>query len=522
MTGLTDLYYEGFRIIRPCLLETLHEHLPRCRLHVTLGLFSLDKKDSVAHVAALARSPSLYSVCVPLDNWEHSHPRLRDIVYAMVGGLAPNLREIHQRSSTMLARYPDLPPKSWRDLPSDRDKGTRSKASLYHLAFKSSNTTLGLWQVRTDFSVLRALSIVGGVGQATLSSLESLATQSMFASLDTLRLTTLLDKRPFYYKTAVRFISNLPSLSSLTLADYPYNFGPLDQALSVKLRRLFLRHCGGRFSAPSYTVALSAEDIHRLHHRCPNLEQLEMHVRRSRGDSHEVAVYQALGRLSQLRHLTLKLCVDPPNWHLRPDSQLVLPLVYRRTPETGPAAENMDTRVEPHFTAFDTEYLEGDRRPYRKGHVRDIFINSAVDGHLARSIFHTISSTKEQGAVLLETLDIEPHIGTLFPMLTPWNGNTTFDTFGATPSWPLRQYLRCLGGPEWHVSRDPRCDRRHVVHAVKPQAMEPRREFVVENREIHEILRRLWPETRPGSDWRDDWRSWPLRRNGELMGLTAL
>lgn len=159
MRGLTDLYYKGSRIIHSCLLETLHEELPRCRLHFTFGLFSLDQGDPDAHIVALATSPSLYSVCFPLNNWEHSHPRLMDALYAMVGGLAPNLKEIHRWHNAMPARDPNLPPRPWRGLPSDT---TPSKGSLHYLAFKTSNTTLLQWQARTDFSVLGTLSIAGG------------------------------------------------------------------------------------------------------------------------------------------------------------------------------------------------------------------------------------------------------------------------------------------------------------------------------------------------------------------------
>lgn len=51
----------------------------------------------------------------------------------------------------------------------------------------------------------------------------------------------------------------------------------------------------------------------------------------------------------------------------------------------------------------------------RKGHIRDAFINSAVDETLARSIFRTISSGKPNGSVTLERLKVRVSGGGIPP-----------------------------------------------------------------------------------------------------------
>jgi uncharacterized protein YdhG (YjbR/CyaY superfamily) len=50
----------------------------------------------------------------------------------------------------------------------------------------------------------------------------------------------------------------------------------------------------------------------------------------------------------------------------------------------------------PIFSAFDTECFSsgfGTGKKLRKGHIRDVLINSAIDAELAKAVFKTILST---------------------------------------------------------------------------------------------------------------------------------
>lgn len=111
-------------------------------------------------------------------------------------------------------------------------------------------------------------------------------------------------------------------------------------------------------------------------------------MKRSRGDASGVALYRAFGRLPRLRRLTLALDASPA------------PLV-EVVKEHGTIAR--DTPIDPLFDAWGAEYLRGARtvtvfctslHPHRQGHLLDVFVDSAIDGRLARSIFAPIDGSK--------------------------------------------------------------------------------------------------------------------------------
>jgi hypothetical protein len=112
---------------------------------------------------------------------------------------------------------------------------------------------------------------------------------------------------------------------------------------------------------------------------------------------------------------------------------------------------------------------------------------------------------------------------------------------GPRPWTGLRSFLTNLGR-EWFLERGLRNDQPDQVCATEltkkareESDMAP--SFGNERRRYGytEILRRIWPEKQPGSNWRDDWESWPLqtgageseasdlpRRSRRLMGLDVV
>ena len=233
---------------------------------------------------------------------------------------------------------------------------------------------------------------------------------------------------------------------------------------------------------------------------CPALENLSLQIRRSRGDADEVASYRALGHFPRLRHLTLTLDASPPPWLGIPDPpDTQLPAVY--------------TKVEDHFDESDAEKLAAGPHPYRKGHVKDVFVNTAVDEKLARAIFEVVSSAKANNSwPPLETMIIRVRGGADFCTMQ----------MGPSPWIGLRPLLTTLGR-EWFLERGLRDDRPDQVCATelgrkareespwKEEPMAPSRGNERRRYGYTEIFRRIWPEKQPGSDWRDDWESWPLQ-----------
>lgn len=222
---------------------------------------------------------------------------------------------------------------------------------------------------------------------------------------------------------------------------------------------------------------LVCDHIHKLATLCPLLEELAVETRRSRGNAAEVALYQALGRLPRLRQLRLTLDASPP------------PLVDV-VDEDGNAIAR-DTSVEPWFDSWAAQYLcDGNtagvpvnlsiapnRRvlppnfhPYRRGHLLDVFVNSAVDEALARSIFAVIDGAKrtidqEEGQVRevlpLEQLDVAACNGRGFPQYQRY-----YTPHEVLESLPQRR-------PGAQVARRPGREGRRPTRAPRAPAVPP-------------------------------------------------
>src|SRR5205807_10350288 len=117
LPGLVDLVYNYPDQFPPCLLQTLHEYRPQCRLRInTFNLYSLHAPVIDPYELLLATSPCLYSIrCLHgEDNYirflyqedgadadadaDDSDSRTNyqaEAVMCLVAGLAPNLKEVH-------------------------------------------------------------------------------------------------------------------------------------------------------------------------------------------------------------------------------------------------------------------------------------------------------------------------------------------------------------------------------------------------------------------------------------------
>ncbi len=148
---------------------------------------------------------------------------------------------------------------------------------------------------------------------------------------------------------------------------------------------------------------------------------------------------------------------------------------------------------------------------------RDVYnalIDSAVDEKLAVAIFRAVSQGKKASnsgiaAVPLETLSIRVMGGGCIGARPLMERTTCYE---------LRPYL-CSMERCWQVDRDPRDDRRGVLHAVEVgRDSRLRVDDIVRRAKrncwILPIFRQIWPEKAEGSNWYDDWESLPLEGVG--------
>ena len=178
--GLKALVYTCAGQLPRCVLDALHRHQPRSRLHVrAFSLRSLYQDRSQQHdmdgdELALATSPCLYSIHIsfkPYDRDGHFSFNL-DAVKHMVSGHAPNLRRVHIRMLYFDPRY--APPShgsprvAWKGFPrpaSDQPSPEPTQPSLARLetltlsGALSGPEQLSSWNARTDFSCLRRFEL---------------------------------------------------------------------------------------------------------------------------------------------------------------------------------------------------------------------------------------------------------------------------------------------------------------------------------------------------------------------------
>jgi hypothetical protein len=309
----------------------------------------------------------------------------------------------------------------------DRPKGIFDSSPMFSMPFSVvSQQTFG------DFSALRVLKLNVAVEH------ELLPAPGSFPSLVTLAFTCMTTAVPaLYWEIVGTFLRHLPRLNTLQLRHWKRSVSVVP-VLSPELRKLDLSTLLVPCADP-----LRNDHILALAELCPHLEELTIETRRSRGDASEVALYRALGRLPRLQKLCLHLDASPaPFIHVAEASGSV-----RR-----------ETYVEPWFDAWDTEVVRHGLGPHRQGHIRDVFVNSAIDSALATSVFKAIDDTKQAlggGEVLpLEMLELSAFGGLKFAQ----RGG-----MGAPPSHALKPYLSALDR-KWLVERDVRVDARNVLH----------------------------------------------------------
>lgn len=478
LTGLADLFWVCPERLLMCLLMMLHERLRHCRLHFsTLHIRSLTESSLNSYERTLIADPSLYSF---------GNLTALKLVRILE---SPEISRVYfwwtRRDAEVEAAGHD----TRNHIPIPRELIQVDGQSIdgpipFDVVYK---------EAAGDLSGLHALKLYAPLAP------QGLPAPTDLPSLATLTFTCALAAditSPQYWDEVTTLLRNLPHLTTLQIRSWTREISFIP-CLSPNLRRLDL----GTTLYPD-NARLRDDHIHKLAKICPNLEHLTVEIRRSRGDAAEVARYRSLGRLPRLQELHIYFDAAPPG--------------YIQSVAGGSDGDSTttrrDTAIEPWFDEQDAEYLPSPIYAYREGHVRDMFVNNAIDASLARSIFQVIDgatpkrSLGRASKLPLERLELRARGEEDFVSRPIIESDVT----------PLSQFLVALKR-EWRVERDVRDDARDVLHVREngqnfsknfPQIKElnPAR-----NHEYwFNLWRRVWPVEREGVDWWDDWESHPL------------
>jgi hypothetical protein len=498
--GLRDLIYECRNQLPPSLLRTLHKQHPSCRLHhLTFRFRTLLWGVPYPYEMELATSPSLYRVNVVYTDQDSDadFDYNADAVMELAAGLAPNLKEvtileIHSPLASS-QRSERRPP--WQGLPGYSREMVGSLTSLSVL--QPERDVLQKWAKHTDFTKLQHLRIGKSLCGTSLGvsgeEMEWTAQNISFPSLKTLCInldrSDDINEKPNYCDNAINFFRSLEPLEGLSI------HGPMEP----RMLKVVLTHHGPTLKKLSMVpdeprtnmrdrkqipLTFTEDRVMQIQALCPVLENLMIPVCRDKSSTSEAAIYRRFGEMASLRFLFLIL--DCATWRID------------RDPTYYPQFEGEDDQV---ITSIHYCIV-------KRGHLRDHFINSAVDEGLARSIWMKIAQNK---------------IGKRLERLKLW----TKGTFRTGPvEYGLTDTFTKNTARSWLIERSPPDDREEAtVKELMQRAREEQRLFVpaVEHRdpnatgadkfvkEVIETFESIWPPKPDSRDWRDDWASFPLQ-----------
>ncbi|KUI61315.1 hypothetical protein VP1G_08510 [Cytospora mali] len=500
---LTTLVYDCRNQFPPSLLDVLHSRHPQCRLHhLTFRLRSLRWDTPDRHEMAIATSPCLHRAEVR-HAWRDSYGEddfNEEAMLELVAGLAPNLKHLRMVYVvpilySSVRRAPRAP---WRGLPGfvpGRAAGSLTSLALVGDAIFSPEL-FQTWNKHTRFHSLRHLTLGGGFDchrGLNDEAMTWIAENGSFPRLRTLRVCIErddeIDERPEYAKKAIAFFRGLEPLEELSVT------GSLEPAIldsilarhGCALRTLRLCPSENPFAhvRPHIPMILRKEHIEQIQAQCPLLQNLAVPVKRTKSDSLEADMYKSFGKLERLQSLDLTL--DCSDWRVMRDTTLA----------DDPSFDEDDRKV---FATQSDVHL-------KRGHIREAFMNCAVDEVLARSIGETIWQAK---------------VGTPLRSLKLYT--TGACSFGDTVSHcDTREFVEHLSR-SYLIQRSVRDDGDEntiLVRELGRQARETRDKMLTENyarraEDFHDcsavhVFRRVWPPKEGSKDWRDDWVSLPLQ-----------
>jgi len=233
--------------------------------------------------------------------------------------------------------------------------------------------------------------------------------------------------------------------------------------------------------------------------RCLALQDLAITVKRTKSDARECEIYRGFVKMKSLQ--TLFLTLDCSDWR-----------VCRGDASPDDSSFDEDDRELYFDQPFDEDtrkirFIEETR--LKRGHVRETFVNCAVDETLARSIWKTNSRNKM--GKQLESLKIYTTGGGKFGERLHYHKEIADVVQNLSRSWLIERLVR-----------DDEVDAFNVKELGR-EAREARDERTLEfpgmifdnlphppGHSALPIFRRIWAPKEGSKDWRDDWASFPL------------
>lgn len=522
LPNLTELAYKCHNQFPPSILNTLHSHRPQCRLyHHTFRIRSLRSKfDRLdPHELAVATSPCLYGVKLRSRFYDEDGEPDQNLqaVWELVAGLAPNLKEVSVLYLPIKNYRSSSRDHHWQGLPGLARGQTGSLTLLSVTGVVPPQVwwpdSLQKWASHTDFCSLRQLSLGGAYHHGTRESRDGLPTAALdflaqacsFPRLESLHIL-LMRRHPMtenvdphadakYVNAATAFFDSLPPLRELSVAG---SILPeiLDAILTrhgrtvVDLKLRPFEDPWARLASTPYIsyvpMTITKAHILQINDNCPALESLSIYIKRTMSDASEVELYTSLARIRPLQSLFLTL--DCSNWRVHRDRNL---------------------EDEAWFDEDDKKKFDGPWRVLKRGHVRQSFINCAVDETLARSIWDVIAAHKDGKRLL----SLKLHT----------TGGMNFGLPGQVRR--MTDIVRHLSR-SWLIERGVRDDEQDAlrVRELGIEARKARDKELQDNIEAEggvqddekshagvQVFRRIWPEKQVGRHWKDDWASYPLQ-----------
>ena len=416
-------------------------------------------------------SPCLHSLSV-LSTWRDSDGNDDHNSAAAIRtvGLAPNLKHVRMlgcrpASSSRLHSSLCRVKQEWKGFIPPLE--AVNKASLESLSFCGYADNLGQsglneWNNHTDFTMLRRFSF----SITNSDVLSHFMAGDGLSHLEELSLTLRQNRTDENFKAvAEAFFTHLNPLRILNVS------GTLHEELVTRicqqhggtLKKLSLRPYEDHYNMAGPPLRIQESQVRTIAVHCSQLSDLNIRIKRTRGDKTETRCYEALGALRHLKSAGIHLdCSNPSNAR-----------------DDGPQLE----------TAL---------------------VNSAIDEALVTSIWDTICAGSDDHT--LESLRITSGGGSSFGNTHPGDLMTIVNNLSRNYqiTKTVKSDISELVVVELTKEGRERMDEMQRKHE---ETMMEKWGHKGLNGPSFQAFRQLWPQGDVDKDWREAWRSWPLQRN---------
>lgn len=488
LPALRDLTYCHIDHFPTCLLSTLQDYVPNCRLHLhTYDIYQLlipkfdlrklsDIPSQLKYSAyELATSPSLCSIVFWQEDSIHRLSSPGKIALALASTAAPRLKEIRMKRGPIPFRpisHGGFPGQPWFDDYLHGDQTRKRPTPLESLMLNlGPSTFFAPWTRYADFARLKSLDITMDVDSNKLRELTTVVCDGALAALRSFTLVVGTIVSAHSDKSEIDY-----NVSSLLLALPPLTFLSIKGWVDEKtFEAIASHHCTldnlifiptssyddiEDVFLPEARHITSLSQLHQLKH-------LTVHVRRIRGSEAEYDVYRALSTLKSLETAKISLT-------------RLLSLQ--------------------HLSAHGWSGVSESERDDDEDSLHDCLANGAFDRVLAKNIFNTISYQNNLRRVEM-IMRVNEH------------------TFPASPHFQGYVKLSAWVAKRWVGTRD--ADGViHLKEMVEPKRPDPESSQIMgfESRYAthtvwKEIWDSVWPSNGTSSDeanWVDRWHSLPL------------